>query len=348
MLQNRIIRFEYEALKNKAVNIFLRMNELNREKPYSKLIKDKAFPVLEALKSEINPAAVISYYGSNSISLSENGLKIKDETIRCKAFERFKPETVKGVYICFISIGSFNTDKLTSAQQLIADMWGTAFIDSIRDEIINKLSADSCISEEYGPGFFGMDTNDMNKCLMMTIRDKSYLHQLLDKCCEWLSKRIDEYKKAGANGVFIAEPTAGLLSPDACDEFSSVYIKKLVELYQDDYFFLILHDCGRVTKSVKSMCATGCKGLHFGNGVNMKDIMPQVDSDILAFGNLDPSSVFFMGTPEYVYEKTTSLLEEMKPYPNFVLSSGCDLAPTVNEENIRAYFAACNDFNKNK
>ncbi len=139
--------------------------------------------------------------------------------------------------------------------------------------------------------------------------------------------------------------SADLLSPDACDEFSSVYIKKLVELYQDDYFFLILHDCGRVTKSVKSMCGTGCKGLHFGNGVNMKDIMPQVDSDILAFGNLDPSSVFFIGTPEYVYEKTTSLLEEMKPYPNFVLSSGCDLAPTVNEENIRAYYQACRDFN---
>ncbi len=199
-----------------------------------------------------------------------------------------------------------------------------------------------------GPFSLAANLLDINKCLMMTIRDKSYLHQLLDKCCEWLSKRIDEYKKAGANGVFFAEPTAGLLSPDACDEFSSVYIKKLVELYQDDYFFLILHDCGRVTKSVKSMCGTGCKGLHFGNGVNMKDIMPQVDSDILAFGNLDPSSVFFMGTPEYVYEKTTSLLEEMKPYPNFVLSSGCDLAPTVNEENIRAYFAACNDFNKNK
>ena len=196
-----------------------------------------------------------------------------------------------------------------------------------------------------GPFSLAANLLDINKCLMMTIRDKSYLHQLLDKCCEWLSKRIDEYKKAGANGVFIAEPTAGLLSPDACDEFSSVYIKKLVELYQDDYFFFILHDCGRVTKSVKSMCGTGCKGLHFGNGVNMKDIMPQVDSDILAFGNLDPSSVFFMGTPEYVYEKTTSLLEEMKPYPNFVLSSGCDLAPTVNEENIRAYYQACRDFN---
>ena len=204
MLQNEIIRFEYEALENKAVNIFLRMNELNREKPYSKLIKDKAFPVLEALKSEINPAAVISYYGSNSISLSENGLKIKDETIRCKAFERFKPETVKGVYICFISIGSFKTDELTSAQQLIADMWGTAFIDSIRDEIIKKLSADSCISEEYGPGFFGMDTNDMNK-----------LSELADPALIGIT--------VNDGGALIPDKSCGVLYFSVTDEFRQPY-----------------------------------------------------------------------------------------------------------------------------
>ena len=196
-----------------------------------------------------------------------------------------------------------------------------------------------------GPFSLAANLLDINQCLMMTIRDKDYLHILLEKCCQWLTERALEYKKAGANGVFIAEPTAGLLSPNACDEFSSVYIKRIVKAVQDDYFFMILHDCGRVTKSVKSMCSTGCKGLHFGNGVNMKDIMPQVDNDVLVFGNLDPSSEFFMGTPESIYEKTTALLEEMESYPNFVLSSGCDLAPTVAEENIKAYYAACNDYN---
>lgn len=197
-----------------------------------------------------------------------------------------------------------------------------------------------------GPFSLAANLLDINKCLMMTLRDKGSLHALLEKCTEWLIARAIEYKKTGANGIFIAEPTAGLLSPSACDEFSSLYIKKLVDAVQDDYFFLILHDCGRVSKSVRSMCDTGCKGLHFGNGVDMKDILPVADSDILIFGNLDPSSVFFMGTPEYVYEKTMTLLEEMKSYPNFVLSSGCDLAPSIKEENIRAYYKACRDFNQ--
>lgn len=196
-----------------------------------------------------------------------------------------------------------------------------------------------------GPFSLAANLLDINQCLMMTITDKSSLHILLEKCCDWLIKRAVEYKNAGANGIFVAEPTAGLLSPDACDEFSSVYINKMVEAVQDEHFFIILHNCGRVTKSVKSMCSTGCKGLHFGNGVDMKDIMPQADSDILIFGNLDPSTVFFMGTPESVYEKTKVLLEEMAPYPNFVLSSGCDLAPSVKEENLKAYFNACREYN---
>ncbi|MBR5337684.1 MAG: methyltransferase [Lachnospiraceae bacterium] len=196
-----------------------------------------------------------------------------------------------------------------------------------------------------GPFSLAANLLDINKCLKMTIKGKDNLHILLEKCTEWLTLRAKEYKNAGANGVLIAEPTAGLLAPAACEEFSSQYIKQIADALQDDHFFLILHDCGQVENSVESMCGTGCKGLHFGNGVDMRNIMPKVDPGILAFGNLDPATVFFMGTPDEVYDKTTALLEAMKPYPNFVLSSGCDLAPTVSGENIEAYYRACRDFN---
>ena len=44
-------------------------------------------------------------------------------------------------------------------------------------------------------------------------------------------------------------------------------------------------------------------------------------------------------------EKTLKLLNDMKPYPHFILSSGCDLAPLVSNENLEAYYQACRDFN---
>ena len=197
-----------------------------------------------------------------------------------------------------------------------------------------------------GPFSLAADIIEVTDALMMSIRDKESMHLLLDKATEWLIKRAQGYKDAGASGVFIAEPTAGLLKPSMLDELSSQYIKKIVDAAQDDNFYLILHDCGKVTKSVKSMYSTGCKGHHYGNGVNMIDILPQIPADILVFGNLDPSAVFFLGEPDEIKEKTRKLLEDMKPYPHFVLSSGCDLAPAVDNKNIQAYYETLREFNK--
>ena len=136
-------------------------------------------------------------------------------------------------------------------------------------------------------------------------------------------------KRPVANGIFLAEPTAGLVSPGQCEEFSSQYVKKLVDAVQDDTFFIILHNCGRAKKQVVSMVGTGAKGYHFGNAVDMNDILPQVPAEYLVFGNIDPATVLTQGTTEMIRKETLALLEDMKPYPNFILSTGCDLAPGV-------------------
>ncbi|MBO5762267.1 MAG: hypothetical protein J6R85_00190 [Lentisphaeria bacterium] len=62
-------------------------------------------------------------------------------------------------------------------------------------------------------------------------------------------------------------------------------------------------------------------------------------------GNLDPVGVFRNASPEDVYRLTAALLEETKEYPNFVLSSGCDLPPGVPLENLDAYNRALQDYN---
>ena len=196
-----------------------------------------------------------------------------------------------------------------------------------------------------GPFSLAANLMEVSNALITTMMYPEDMKVLLDKTTEFLIARAKEYKAAGANGIFIAEPTAGLLSPELLDEYSSVYVKKLVEAVQDDYFFLILHDCGNVKDSVKSMYDTGCKGHHYGNNVDMKDILCQIPADILVFGNIDPSTAFFSGTPESVYEKTTNLLNDMKPYPHFVLSSGCDLAAQAPLANVDAYYQAQRDFN---
>ncbi|MBR5120381.1 MAG: methyltransferase, partial [Clostridia bacterium] len=47
-----------------------------------------------------------------------------------------------------------------------------------------------------------------------------------------------------------------------------------------------------------------------------------------------------------VREATTELLQKCSTYPNFVLSSGCDIPPKTPWENLDAFFAAAEDFYK--
>ena len=144
----------------------------------------------------------------------------------------------------------------------------------------------------------------------------------------------------------MAEPVAGLLSPMLEEEFSSPYIKKIVNAVQDDSFVVIYHNCGdNVPKMLDSILSTGCAAYHFGNAVDMeRDILSKVSPDTVVMGNIDPAGVLRMGTPKEIESAVTELLEKCSKYPNFVLSSGCDIPPKTSWENIDAFFEASRKF----
>ena len=60
-------------------------------------------------------------------------------------------------------------------------------------------------------------------------------------------------------------------------------------------------------------------------------------------GNVSPSKEFRNGTPESIEEATKKVIEECAGYPNFLISSGCDIPPMSPWENIDAFFAAVDE-----
>jgi len=173
------------------------------------------------------------------------------------------------------------------------------------------------------------------------------LKLVLDKATAFIISYINEFKKVGANGVVLAEPLAGMLSPQLCDEFSSVYVKKIREAVEDENFLLIYHNCGNGTPlMMDSLVSTGVRAMHFGDAVDMETIINLVPNNIVAMGNISPSQQFVKGTPESINEATTDLLNKMKGHNNFILSSGCDIPPHASWDNIEAFFKAYDDFIK--
>lgn len=189
---------------------------------------------------------------------------------------------------------------------------------------------------------------DITEMMTTILLEPEGSHELLQVCTDFLKKYARAFKDAGCNGVIIAEPAAGLLAERECNEFSSSYVKQIVDYVQDENFIVILHNCGNTVTLVNSMVSTGSAGFHFGNSVDMLDILPYIPSDHLVFGNLDPAGVIRDGTPEIIRTETLELLNKTASFKNFVLSTGCDVPPGTKLENIDALFNALNEYNEDQ
>ncbi len=216
--------------------------------------------------------------------------------------------------------------------------------------LANKLAAENIKNKPVFSGCIGPFSlagrlYDMSEIMVAIYIEPDIVLQLLSKCTEFLVNYCIALKATGTAGVIIAEPAAGLLSDDDCKEYSSNFVKQIVDSVQDETFTIILHNCGNTGHCTNAMIASGAKALHFGNAINMEDVLKQCPKDIVVMGNLNPVGVFKQGTRESVRKATRKLLDETAGYLNFVISSGCDLPPFVPEENIYAFLETVEEFN---
>ena len=188
---------------------------------------------------------------------------------------------------------------------------------------------------------------DVSEAMVNCYAEPDMVRKTLEKATAFLIEYINEYKKVGANGVVMAEPLAGMLSPALAEEFSEPYVRKIVEAVQDDNFLLIYHNCGdNVGVMVDSILRTGSAAYHFGNAVSMKDMLAKIPQDVVVMGNVDPAAQIKNGTPESVKAETKRIMDECSAYPNFVISSGCDIPPQSPWKNIDAFFESVDEFYK--
>jgi len=181
--------------------------------------------------------------------------------------------------------------------------------------------------------------------MVYCFEEPDMVHTVLEKVTEFIIRYCNAYKAVGANGVLIAEPLAGLLSPNLAKEFSAQYMKKIIDACQTDEFVIGYHNCGNCTvQQIGSIKEIGARLLHFGNAINMADMVPLVPENIVVMGNVDPAGQFRNGTPESVKARTIEIMKACCKYPNFVISSGCDIPPMTPWENIGAFFDGIREY----
>lgn len=196
-----------------------------------------------------------------------------------------------------------------------------------------------------GPFSLAARLLDVSEIMIDCYDDPDMVHAVLEKSTEFLKNYTAAFKAAGANGVVMAEPVAGLLSPSLEEEFSAPYVKRIADALQDDGFIVIYHNCGdNVLRMTDSLVSIGAAAYHFGNSIDLSEMLEKFPADVPVMGNVDPAGVLKMGDPETVRSETLRVLESCSGHGNFTLSTGCDVPPQTPWENIDAFFAAAAEF----
>jgi uroporphyrinogen decarboxylase len=185
----------------------------------------------------------------------------------------------------------------------------------------------------------------VSEAMIFCYEESEMMHLVLSKAADFLISYINAYKKTGVNGVVLAEPVTGMLSPDLAREFSEPYVRKITEAVRDENFILIYHNCGNATiKMIDSILNTGADAFHFGNAIDMAEMMTHIPENTIAMGNISPAEQFRGGTPQSIRQATLDLLTQCGKYPNFIISSGCDIPPLSSWDNIDSFFTVVKDF----
>ena len=213
------------------------------------------------------------------------------------------------------------------------------------ENAVKEITDRPVLAGVIGPFSLAGRLMDMSEIMANCYAEPDMVNKTLEKTSEFIANYILEFKKSGANGILIAEPAAGLLSPGLIDEFSSRYVKKIADRVKDDNFLFLYHNCGPNTPlMLPSLISIGADAYHFGDAVQMAQVLEGMPDNVLVLGNVSPSAQFRGGTPESIFNVTTELLRECSKFNNFIVSSGCDIPPMSPWANIESFFKAVNDF----
>jgi uroporphyrinogen decarboxylase len=204
-----------------------------------------------------------------------------------------------------------------------------------------------------GPFSLAARLYGVSEALEATALDPETIEGLVGLVTGFLCQYALAFRETGAWGVIVAEPAAGLLSPDGLGRFSAPFVKRIVEVAEAVEFAVILHNCGAKLIHLEKTLESEAGFYHFGSPMDIVAALERVSGmartnggGIILGGNLDPTALFLGGTPQAVGEATRGLLASTKCYKNFMLSSGCDIPPKTPLANLNAFYRTVAEFNK--
>lgn len=179
---------------------------------------------------------------------------------------------------------------------------------------------------------------DMSELMMDCFDSPDEVKLLLEKVTAFLTAYVLAFRDAGADGIILAEPAAGLLSPALAEEFSMPYVEEILHAADREDFITCYHNCGDSANAMLDRIgALPADIIHLGNAIALDKALALLPADKLIMGNVNPVTLRF-GTPDEVCTEVERVYREGFSFSNFMISTGCDVPAAAKWENLEAYF----------
>ena len=266
--------------------------------------------------------------------MSAMDLSVEAEAFGCAIY---RPDTEVPSVTGRLVRSSVEARKLTAPA--VGDKRTAVYLDTVRR--LRTLPGDLLVLAGcIGPFSLAARLAGVSETMELTLTEPALVHTLLEKSTSFLIAYARAFRNAGAHGLIMAEPAAGLLSPRSLAIFSSAYVKLVANAFSDEEFSIILHNCGAKLVHLQSILEFGLKSFHFGALMDLMAALGKIPPDVVLCGNLDPAGVFCQLSPPEITARASDLLHATARYRNFVLSSGCDVPPSAPLASLDAFYAA--------
>jgi uroporphyrinogen decarboxylase len=240
---------------------------------------------------------------------------------------------------------SFSIDELDQASQIniALDTRLMGYVETMKLMCIGL--PESILKGAYVTGPYSLAALLMgaDDAAMATVLNQEDLHTV----CRFTTEAIQKYVRlliaAGAQVLCILEPSAVMLGPDQFAAFSAGYVRHIIESCKYTGVATVYHTCGNTMALVGKMAEAGVDAVSLDSpaaGVDLLEVARGLSSNVVIMGNINPTGCLLNGKPKDVEEDVSALLKAMRTYPNFILSTGCDLPQETPLENIHAFMRA--------
>lgn len=185
---------------------------------------------------------------------------------------------------------------------------------------------------------------------MLSYGMEDFMANLLDEDCEEdifrLMDRAYEVhlafhkmmNEAGADMTSFGDSSCGpdLISRDMYRKYAMPYHIRLQKDLSALGIKSLCHICGNTDRIVEDLASVGFDAVEIDYKTDVDKAAAALKGKSVMFGPIDPSGMFYFGTPEAIAAETRRVLDIFKG-EGLVIGAGCALPATTPEANIRAF-----------